>query len=88
MGNFSGQEHTMLILLDRDGVINFDSTDYIKTPDEWRALPGALEAIVRLRQAGHHIAVCSNQAGVGRGIFNEAALALSLIHISEPTRPY
>jgi len=65
----------MLILLDRDGVINFDSTDYIKTPDEWRALPGALEAIVRLRQAGHQIAVCSNQAGVGRGIFNEAALA-------------
>ena len=64
----------MLILLDRDGVINFDSADYIKTPAEWRPLPGALEAIVRLRQAGHQIAVCTNQAGIGRGIFTETDL--------------
>ena len=58
-----------LILLDRDGVINFDSADYIRNPAEWQPLPGALQAIVRLREAGHQVAVCTNQAGIGRGLF-------------------
>jgi len=62
------------VLLDRDGVINFDSPDYIKTPDEWQALPGALEAIVRLQQHVQ-VAVCSNQSGVGRGLFDEDTLS-------------
>lgn len=59
-----------LILLDRDGVINNDSPDYIKNPAEWRPLPGALQAIVRLRNAGRRVAVCTNQSGIGRGLFS------------------
>ena len=65
---------TKLILLDRDGVINFDSPDYIKRPSEWLPLPGAIEAIAKLRNAGYLVGVCSNQAGVGRGKFSGAAL--------------
>ena len=56
-----------LILLDRDGVINFDSSEYIKGPSEWRPLPGALSAIAALRNAGYLVGLCSNQAGVARG---------------------
>jgi len=63
-----------LLLLDRDGVINADSPNYIKSPEEWIALPGALEAIVRLQQHVR-VAVCTNQSGVGRGLFDEAILA-------------
>jgi D-glycero-D-manno-heptose 1,7-bisphosphate phosphatase len=63
-----------LVILDRDGTINFDSDEYIKTPDEWRPLPGALEAIARLNHAGWHVAVASNQSGLGRGLFDVEAL--------------
>ncbi len=63
-----------LILLDRDGVINFDSPDYIKSPDEWQPIPGSLEAIARLQGAGRLIAVCTNQAGVARGTLSSASL--------------
>jgi len=65
---------TRLILLDRDGVINFDSPDYIKDADEWVPIPGALAAIARLQTAGYQVAVCTNQAGIGRGILTAAAL--------------
>lgn len=58
-----------LIVLDRDGVINEDRDDYIKTPDEWVPVPGALEAIARLTKAGYEIAVATNQSGVGRGLY-------------------
>ena len=58
-----------VIVLDRDGVINQDSPDYIKTPDEWHALPGSLEAIARLYQAGYLLTIATNQSGVGRGLF-------------------
>jgi D-glycero-D-manno-heptose 1,7-bisphosphate phosphatase len=58
-----------LIILDRDGVINHDSDDYIKHPDEWVALPGSLDAIARLNQAGYRVAVASNQSGVARGLY-------------------
>jgi D-glycero-D-manno-heptose 1,7-bisphosphate phosphatase len=59
-----------LILLDRDGVINFDSPDYIKSPDEWRAIPGSIEAIAALRSGGRIVAVCTNQRGIARGKFS------------------
>lgn len=56
------------IFLDRDGVINENRADYVKSWDEFRFLPGARESIARLTRAGHRIVVCSNQAGVARGI--------------------
>ena len=59
-----------LIILDRDGVINHDSDQFIKNPDEWRPLPGSVEAIARLVQAGFNIVVATNQSGVGRGLFD------------------
>ncbi|HUW97853.1 MAG TPA: D-glycero-beta-D-manno-heptose 1,7-bisphosphate 7-phosphatase [Acidiferrobacter sp.] len=59
-----------LVILDRDGVINEDSDAYIKTPDEWQPIPGSLEAIARLTQAGFHIVVATNQSGISRGLFN------------------
>ena len=65
---------TRLILLDRDGVINADSPEYIKDVDEWQALPGSLEAVAGLKKAGYLVAVCTNQAGIGRGILTESAL--------------
>ncbi|WP_227816349.1 D-glycero-beta-D-manno-heptose 1,7-bisphosphate 7-phosphatase [Nitrogeniibacter aestuarii] len=58
-----------LIVLDRDGVINKDSDQFIKSPDEWEAIPGSLEAIAKLNQAGWRVVVASNQSGVGRGLF-------------------
>ncbi|QGZ55553.1 D-glycero-beta-D-manno-heptose 1,7-bisphosphate 7-phosphatase [Paraburkholderia acidiphila] len=63
-----------LVILDRDGVINVDSDAFIKSPDEWIAIPGSLEAIARLNQAGYRVAVASNQSGIGRGLFDMAAL--------------
>ena len=63
-----------LVILDRDGVINFDSDAYIRRPEEWKAIPGSLEAIALLTQAGYHVAVATNQAGVGRGLFEMATL--------------
>ena len=68
--------HTKLIILDRDGTINRDSDDYIKSPDEWLPLPGSIEAIARLCQAGWHIVIASNQSGLGRGLFDLATLNL------------
>ena len=65
---------TQLILLDRDGVINFDSPDYIKNPDEWQAIPGALDAIAAM-QRQFTVAVCTNQSGIARGLFDEDTLA-------------
>lgn len=64
----------MLIILDRDGVINYDSEHYIKTPDEWIPIPGSIEAIAKLSQAGHHVVIASNQSGVGRGYYTLATL--------------
>jgi D-glycero-D-manno-heptose 1,7-bisphosphate phosphatase len=63
-----------LVILDRDGVINTDSDQFIKTPDEWKPLPGSLEAIARLTHSGFRVVVCSNQSGVGRGLLDMAAL--------------
>jgi D-glycero-D-manno-heptose 1,7-bisphosphate phosphatase len=63
-----------LIVLDRDGVINHDSDHFIKSPEEWRAIPGSLEAIARLNQAGYRVVVATNQSGVGRGLFGMTTL--------------
>jgi len=63
-----------LIILDRDGVINRDSDQFIKTPDEWRPIPGSLEAIARLNHAGYRVVIATNQSGIGRGLFDMATL--------------
>ena len=63
-----------LVILDRDGTINADSDEYIKSPEEWQPLPGALEAIAKLNHAGWHAVIASNQSGLGRGLFDVASL--------------
>jgi D-glycero-D-manno-heptose 1,7-bisphosphate phosphatase len=63
-----------LVILDRDGVINHDSDQYIKSPAEWRPIAGSIEAIARLHQGGWRIAVATNQSGIGRGLFDMATL--------------
>jgi D-glycero-D-manno-heptose 1,7-bisphosphate phosphatase len=63
-----------LIILDRDGTINEDRDDFVKSADEWVPLPGALEAIARLNQAGWQTVIATNQSGLGRGLFDMAAL--------------
>ena len=63
-----------LVILDRDGVINFDNDDFIKDPDEWVPIPGSLEAIARLTQEGWRVVVATNQSGIGQGLFDMAAL--------------
>jgi len=61
------------VLLDRDGVINFDSPDYILAPDQWQPIPGSLEAIAALTRAGIPVAIVSNQSALGRGMIDDAA---------------
>jgi D-glycero-D-manno-heptose 1,7-bisphosphate phosphatase len=63
-----------LIILDRDGVINYDSDQFIKAPEEWRPVPGSVEAIARLNHAGYRVVVATNQSGIGRGLFDMAML--------------
>ena len=63
-----------LVILDRDGTINEDSDHFVKSPDEWLPLPGALQAIARLSQMGWQVVVATNQSGLGRGLFDIVAL--------------
>ena len=63
-----------LVILDRDGTINSDSDEFVKTPEEWLPLPGALEAIARLNHAGWRVVIASNQSGLGRGLFDIESL--------------
>ena len=63
-----------LVILDRDGTINQDSDEFVKSPEEWIPLPGALEAIARLNHAGWQVVIASNQSGLGRGLFDVASL--------------
>jgi len=63
-----------LVILDRDGVINHDSDQYIKSPDEWKPIPGSLAAIARLNQSGYRVVVATNQSGIGRGLFETDTL--------------
>jgi D-glycero-D-manno-heptose 1,7-bisphosphate phosphatase len=69
----------MLIILDRDGVVNEDSDDYIKTPDEWMPIPGSLQAIADLNHAGHQVVIATNQSGIARGLYTENDL--TAIHL-------
>jgi D-glycero-D-manno-heptose 1,7-bisphosphate phosphatase len=63
-----------LVILDRDGTINEDRDDFVKSPEEWVPLPGALEAIARLNHAGWHTVLATNQSGLGRGLFDMVML--------------
>jgi len=62
------------VILDRDGVINRESTEFVKTPDEWLPLPGSIQAIASLSEAGYTVAIASNQSGLARGFFDRNAL--------------
>ncbi len=64
-----------LVILDRDGVINEERGDYIRSPDQWQPIPGSLQAIARLCKAGLSVAVATNQSGVGRGLITRRNLA-------------
>ena len=64
-----------LVILDRDGVINHDSDDFIKSAQEWLPLPGSIESIAKLSSAGYTIAVATNQSGIARGLFDENTVA-------------
>ena len=64
-----------LLLLDRDGTINYDNEGYIGDPDKWQPIPGSLEAIATANRANINVAVISNQSGLGRGYFTEAQLS-------------
>jgi D-glycero-D-manno-heptose 1,7-bisphosphate phosphatase len=66
------------VILDRDGVINHDSDDYIKSPAEWEAIPGSLDAIAKLNRHGYDILIATNQSGVSRGLYDLDTL--DLIH--------
>ncbi len=66
--------HIRHIILDRDGVINADSDQFIKTPDEWQPIGGSLEAIARLKRAGYLVGIASNQSGIGRGLLDRDSL--------------
>lgn len=63
-----------LVILDRDGTLNRSRDDYVASPDEWEALPGALEAVARLNQGGWRVVLATNQSGIGRGLFDMASL--------------
>ncbi len=63
-----------LVILDRDGTINHDSDDYIKSPAEWKPIKGSLEAIARLNQSGYRVVVATNQSGIGRKLFDTRTL--------------
>ncbi|MCD6055912.1 MAG: gmhB [Gammaproteobacteria bacterium] len=60
----------MIVALDRDGVINEESSDYIKSPEEWQPIPGSIEAIAALSKAGYRVFVLTNQSGLHRGLFD------------------
>ncbi|MHB8742917.1 MAG: D-glycero-beta-D-manno-heptose 1,7-bisphosphate 7-phosphatase [Sulfuricaulis sp.] len=75
-----------LVILDRDGVINYDSDKYIKTPEEWIPIPGSLEAIARLHREGFRVVVATNQSGVGRGLFDMDMLARIHVKMLEAVR--
>ena len=64
-----------LVILDRDGVINHDSPDYVKSPDEWQPYPDSLEAISRLHRNHYRVIVATNQSGISRNL-----IGLTMLH--------
>ncbi|MDH5487036.1 MAG: D-glycero-beta-D-manno-heptose 1,7-bisphosphate 7-phosphatase [Gammaproteobacteria bacterium] len=75
-----------LVILDRDGVINHDSDNYIRSAEEWVPIPGSLEAIARLHREGYKIIVATNQSGVGRGLFDMDTLGRIHVKMLEAVR--
>jgi D-glycero-D-manno-heptose 1,7-bisphosphate phosphatase len=75
-----------LVMIDRDGVINEDSGEFIKSVAEWRPIRGSLEAIAALHHGGWKVAVVTNQSGVGRGLYTEVTLAEIHQHMRERVR--
>lgn len=73
----------MLVILDRDGVINEDSDEYVKSLEEWHPLPGSIDAIARLSRNGFTVAVATNQSGLGRGLFELDDLEAMHEHLNE-----
>lgn len=72
-----------LIVLDRDGVINEDSDQFIKSADECQLIPGSVDAIARLCEAGYQVVVATNQSGIARGLLDEFDLAHIHQYINE-----
>jgi D-glycero-D-manno-heptose 1,7-bisphosphate phosphatase len=66
--------HPKLVILGRDGILNLYRDDHVKAPEEWEPVPGALEAVARLNQAGWHAVLATNQSGIGRGLVDMASL--------------
>jgi D-glycero-D-manno-heptose 1,7-bisphosphate phosphatase len=75
-----------LVMIDRDGVINEDSGEFIKSVAEWRPIRGSLEAIAALHRGGWKVTVVTNQSGVGRGLYDEATLGEIHEHMRERVR--
>lgn len=75
-----------LVMIDRDGVINEDSTEFVKSVAEWRPIAGSLEAIAALHRAGWRVAVVTNQSGLGRGLYDVAALEAIHAHMRAQVR--
>ncbi|MAZ66887.1 MAG: D-glycero-beta-D-manno-heptose-1,7-bisphosphate 7-phosphatase [Kangiellaceae bacterium] len=63
--------HAKMVILDRDGVINVDTEDFIRSPADWIAIPSSLEAIAKLNNAGYKVVIATNQSGIARGYFDE-----------------
>ncbi len=72
------EKRSGLVILDRDGVINHERDDFVKSPAEWQPIAGSLEAIAALHRAGFRVAVATNQSGIARGLFS--LLTLEMIH--------
>ena len=68
-----------LVILDRDGVINFDSPHFIKSPREWVPIEGSIEAIAMLKRRNFIVSIATNQSGISRGLLNENDL--SMMHL-------
>jgi D-glycero-D-manno-heptose 1,7-bisphosphate phosphatase len=73
---------TKLVILGRDGILNVYREDHVKAPEEWDAIPGALEAVARLNHAGWHVVLATNQAGIGRGMIDMATVNAVHAHMN------
>jgi D-glycero-D-manno-heptose 1,7-bisphosphate phosphatase len=76
-------QNTKLVILGRDGILNVYREDHVKAPEEWQAIPGALEAVARLNHSGWHVVVATNQAGIGRGMIDMAAVNAVHAHMNQ-----
>ncbi len=76
-------QHTKLIILGRDGVLNHFREGHVTVPEEWLPIPGALEAVSRLNHAGWHVVVATNQSGIGRGMIDMSAVNAVHAHMNE-----